>query len=150
MPGGADFLGLGEPTGLLFWVQRAHGQDRLRRALDGHEGTAVAMAENSRLAPPIFGEGKGRKQRLGGAAHALKDRDIDWIAAAMARGKRRNAAKLGRSYSIRGKVMRERKFALGDGAGFVRADARDAADILDDHRAAHERLAAREAIDADA
>ncbi len=92
--------------------------------LTATSGTVVAEAHNARLVPPIFGEGKGRKQRRGGAIHALKNCHVDGIAAAMARGERRNAAKLGRVDPVRGKTMRERKLALGDGAGLVRADAR--------------------------
>jgi hypothetical protein len=45
--------------------------------------------------------------------------------------------------------MRKLELALGYGASLVRADAGDAPDILDDHGAAHERLPARQTIDAD-
>ena len=46
--------------------------------------------------------------------------------------------------------MRKRELAFGDGAGLVRADAGDAADILHHDGAAHERLAAGQPIDAEA
>ena len=46
--------------------------------------------------------------------------------------------------------MRQVQPALGERAGLVGADARDAADVLDDDRAPHERLPPREPVDADA